>query len=83
MLASYGNMSSATILFVLNALRRRLAAPATNGSGPISTPGVAMAFGPGLVVEMCRLSYTPPKNSLDETGLTPVQLPIPQHAANV
>ncbi len=40
-LAEYGNMSSATILFIL---RRLMAQNA-------SRPGVALAFGPGLVVE--------------------------------
>ena len=40
-LAEYGNMSSATVLFILDELRRR-AAP---------RPCVALAFGPGLVVE--------------------------------
>lgn len=40
-LAEYGNMSSATILFILDRLRRR--------NAPL--PVVAMAFGPGLVVE--------------------------------
>ena len=36
-----GNMSSATVLFILDRLRREQAPP----------PCVAMAFGPGLVVE--------------------------------
>ena len=40
-LAEYGNMSSATILFILERLRRQ--------DAPL--PCVAMAFGPGLVVE--------------------------------
>jgi len=64
-LRQYGNMSSATILFVLEHLQQQLrtAAPAnghTNGHlrGPLS--GVAMAFGPGLVVETSRLTYVPP-----------------------
>ncbi len=52
-LCDFGNMSSATILFVLAAHARSLAhkgRPAT---------GVAMAFGPGLTVEMALLSYVP------------------------
>ena len=85
-LRRYGNLSSSTILFVLDELRERLAkesaqtmalagshatqtaasmtwgedkfdssVPAHNG-----TPsGVAMAFGPGLVIEMARLTYLP------------------------
>lgn len=40
-LAEYGNMSSATILFILQQMRREGA----------SLPLVALAFGPGLVVE--------------------------------
>jgi predicted naringenin-chalcone synthase len=40
-LESFGNMSSPTILFILERLRRRLA--------PL--PCVALAFGPGLVME--------------------------------
>jgi predicted naringenin-chalcone synthase len=44
-LAEHGNMSSATILFVLDRLR------ATGAEGPC----VALAFGPGLTVEMAVL----------------------------
>jgi len=40
-LSEFGNMSSATILFILDRLRRENA----------SRPCVALAFGPGLVVE--------------------------------
>jgi predicted naringenin-chalcone synthase len=60
-LRQYGNMSSATILFVLDHLRRQIRAQALAGStGPGGSPsGVAMAFGPGLVVEVCRLTYVP------------------------
>lgn len=47
-LAQYGNMSSATILFVLEALLRDRSAPA-HGQGPERL--VAMAFGPGLSIE--------------------------------
>jgi predicted naringenin-chalcone synthase len=85
-LRRYGNLSSATILFVLDELRERFAkecvnssslgvpgltqaasslngfgnklepnVPATNGN----VSGVAMAFGPGLVIEMARLTYLP------------------------
>lgn len=42
-LARYGNMSSATVLFVLERLLR--------AGGPEGEPLVAMAFGPGLTVE--------------------------------
>ena len=44
-LAEYGNMSSATVLFILERLRRRNA----------PRPCVALAFGPGLVVEAVLL----------------------------
>jgi len=40
-LAEHGNMSSPTVLFILNALRKRRAAP----------PTVVLGFGPGLVAE--------------------------------
>ena len=60
-LRQYGNMSSATILFVLEALRQTLAhTMARNGREHSPATGVAMAFGPGLVVEMSRLTYVPP-----------------------
>src|SRR5690606_9702511 len=59
-LRQYGNMSSATILFVLEALRQTLALSlARNGREHSPATGVAMAFGPGLVVEMSRLTYVP------------------------
>lgn len=60
-LRQYGNMSSATILFVLQALQyklRRIAAG--NGHHPAQASGIAMAFGPGLVIEMSQLTYVPP-----------------------
>lgn len=44
-LAEYGNMSSPTIVFILDRLRRRAAA----------RPCVALAFGPGLVAEAALL----------------------------
>ncbi len=74
-----GNLSSATILFVLEELRQSLTQEfvgrthvpslnggvTPNGSTPQSVPGdlfssgVAMAFGPGLVIEMARLTFLP------------------------
>jgi prepilin-type processing-associated H-X9-DG protein len=45
-LAEFGNMSSPTILFILDRLRRRRA----------PRPCLAMAFGPGLTVEVLLLS---------------------------
>lgn len=74
-LRRYGNLSSATILFVLDELRRHLGQSraqvlSVSGKGTNLKPsavsddghapsGVAMAFGPGLVVEMARLTYVP------------------------
>jgi predicted naringenin-chalcone synthase len=54
-LRHYGNMSSPTILFVLAELRERLRRAA--GDEALST--VAIAFGPGLVVETAHLTYLP------------------------
>lgn len=53
-LRHYGNVSSATILFVLHEMRRELM---ENGSGPVD--GIALAFGPGLTAEMLRIAYLP------------------------
>lgn len=52
-LRQFGNMSSPTILFVLEHLWADLRVEA------IGRDGVAMAFGPGLVTEMARLQYVP------------------------
>lgn len=52
-LRRYGNMSSGTILFVLAEVLTRLQ------SGRKCQTGVAMAFGPGLVIEMAQLTYLP------------------------
>jgi predicted naringenin-chalcone synthase len=65
-LRDYGNMSSPTVLFVLNELRRRLreerlAAP---------EDAVAMAFGPGLVAEMAHLTYLPERILLGHEAKT-------------
>ena len=61
-LRRYGNLSSATILFVLDELRQTLTQEqeiSSNGrSGKLSS-GVAMGFGPGLVIEMACLTYVP------------------------
>ncbi len=55
-LRQYGNLSSATIFFVLNELRQTLPQKHHHGD---KQSGVAMAFGPGLVIEMARLTYVP------------------------
>jgi predicted naringenin-chalcone synthase len=52
-LRCYGNMSSPTILFVLQEHRRRLQQFA---AGSV-LDGMAMAFGPGLVTELAHLAY--------------------------
>jgi 3-hydroxy-3-methylglutaryl CoA synthase len=54
-LRHYGNMSSPTILFALHELRDRLRCDQTGDTEAC----VAMAFGPGLVVEMAHLTYVP------------------------
>jgi len=51
-LRSFGNMSSATIVFVLE---RVLRAAQTGGGGP----GCALAFGPGMMCETMRFSVLP------------------------
>ncbi len=59
-LRRYGNMSSATILFVLDDLHCRWQTGALTLDDVNDNPaqaGVAMAFGPGLVVEMARLRF--------------------------
>lgn len=53
-LRNYGNMSSATILFVLNEMRQELI---SRDSGPAN--GIALAFGPGLTCEMIQIAYLP------------------------
>jgi predicted naringenin-chalcone synthase len=44
-LSDFGNMSSATVMFVLQRILREAQAPAR---------GIGMAFGPGLVAETFR-----------------------------
>lgn len=53
-LRTVGNLSSNTILYVLNAMRNDLKLKKQG-----STEGVAMAFGPGLTAELMRFTYTP------------------------
>jgi predicted naringenin-chalcone synthase len=64
-LRHYGNLSSATILFVLDEVRRTLAHADRRGK---TQRGVAMAFGPGLVIEMMRLTYLPPQTASHQTS---------------
>lgn len=56
-LNQYGNLSSATILFVLNEMRWQMAQDSAPGS---RTEGVAMSFGPGLTGEFALLTYVAP-----------------------
>jgi len=65
-LRRYGNLSSATILFVLDELRRTLAETSHRDK---AQSGVAMAFGPGLVIEMVRLTYLPPQAAAHQTSV--------------
>ncbi len=62
-LRNYGNMSSPTILFVLDELRRRM----REEQPPAAEDAVAMAFGPGLVAEMAHLTYLPAGIVLEPT----------------
>jgi len=65
-LKQYGNMSSATILFVLAEMRLQ---QESRMRGPAN--GIALAFGPGLTCEMLQISYVPQLQTelqlLDET----------------
>jgi predicted naringenin-chalcone synthase len=76
-LRQYGNMSSATILFVLDHLRRELQVLDSSLQGAPAGPltGIAMAFGPGLVVEMSRITYVPPRPHPPAAGSVPHRLP--------
>jgi predicted naringenin-chalcone synthase len=51
-LRQYGNMSSATILFVLQELKRRFI-----DEEAAEMLGMALAFGPGLTLEMAKLTF--------------------------
>lgn len=53
-LRNAGNLSSVTIMFVLNAMRHELKSEESS-----SKEGVAMAFGPGLTAELMRFKYIP------------------------
>lgn len=54
-LNDYGNMSSPTVLFVLQRVREQV----RQQDDGMARDGVAMAFGPGLVTEMVHLTYVP------------------------
>lgn len=59
-LKNIGNVSSATILFVLDELRRSLDAGGEEPNGC----GVALAFGPGLTAELLTFAYMAPNDSV-------------------
>lgn len=59
-LRDYGNMSSATIFFVLHEMRQKLAE-----TGSVGKAGLILAFGPGLHAELIRTFYVPPGGSRD------------------
>lgn len=54
-LRRYGNLSSATILFVLEAIRCSMETAET-----ARKEGIALAFGPGLTAEIMQMAYVPP-----------------------
>ncbi|XP_066320315.1 phenylpropanoylacetyl-CoA synthase-like [Miscanthus floridulus] len=56
-LSEYGNMSSATVVFVLKELHRRLTAK-DDGDEETAEWGVMIAFGPGITVEIMVLRAT-------------------------
>ncbi|WP_338027729.1 type III polyketide synthase [Cohnella thermotolerans] len=56
-LREYGNLSSATLLFVLQDMRRELEARDLSSAQPET--GVAIAFGPGVGAEMMKIAYLP------------------------
>ncbi|REK71376.1 type III polyketide synthase [Paenibacillus paeoniae] len=64
-LREYGNMSSATILFVLNEMKRLLR---EDGAG--FKEGIALAFGPGVTAEMIRIAYSPSMQARNTEGWT-------------
>lgn len=66
-LRHYGNMSSATILFVLHEIHKELQRQPVSAPGQ---PGVAMAFGPGLVIEMARLRFVGAPHHHYTNGIT-------------
>ena len=81
-LSSYGNMSSATILFVLKALANRM--KSTNSADISMQPDahplkkspkagnvLAMAFGPGLTLESALLQFEPSKQAIPSEKAMP------------
>lgn len=65
-LRDYGNMSSATILFVLQEMRAGLRSQLRVLSGQDPKRGIALAFGPGLSMELQRIRFIEPSFYLGE-----------------
>jgi predicted naringenin-chalcone synthase len=63
-LANYGNMSSASVMFVFNELLRH--APRSE-----SLPGAAVAFGPGLTIKTLEFTSLPAMDSRPVTHTVP------------
>ncbi|MFC3800673.1 type III polyketide synthase [Cohnella sp. GCM10012308] len=63
-LRDYGNMSSATLLFVLDAIRQ-----AKREEGAPRSEGVCLAFGPGLSCELLPIAYRPGEQSAVRSGV--------------
>ncbi|MNR21446.1 Alpha-pyrone synthesis polyketide synthase-like Pks18 [compost metagenome] len=53
-LRTVGNISSVTIIFVLNVMRQEM-----KSMDQDREEGIAMAFGPGLTAELMRFTYMP------------------------
>ncbi|SEF67469.1 type III polyketide synthase [Paenibacillus sp. UNC499MF] len=53
-LRDFGNLSSATIFFVLQQMRTEL-----RTAGADTADGIALAFGPGITAELIRFTYMP------------------------
>lgn len=53
-LRDYGNMSSSTILFVMDEIRK---GHTRDRGGDAAADGIAVAFGPGVTAELLRFSY--------------------------
>jgi predicted naringenin-chalcone synthase len=68
-LRRFGNLSSATIFFVLAEMQQNL----RHTTQQARVSGVAMAFGPGLVIEMAALSYVPPTPIKNDNGVVTTQ----------
>ncbi len=65
-LRNFGNLSSATILFVLDEEMRRRQSGRHDSQEDIT--GIAMAFGPGLSIEMAQLTLIPNRNATQPTS---------------